>query len=71
MNFFQVLGEFLKALPEVLKLINKLLVEWKEAKRTGAIRDINAALDMSAVAKTPEERSRAMLDLVRAVSKPR
>lgn len=71
MNFFQILGEFLKALPEVLKLVSKLLDEWKEAKRSGAIKDINAALDQSALAKTPGERSRAMANLARAISKPR
>jgi len=70
-TFITALGSFFAALPEMMKLINRLMDQWGEAKRQGVLNDINAALDKSEVAKTPQERSRAMLELVRAVSKPR
>ena len=47
------------------------MTEFKEAKRSGALRDINTALDKSELAKTPSERSQAMADLARAIAKPR
>lgn len=71
MGVLEAISAFFKALPDMMKLINRLMDQWGEAKRQGVLNEINAALDKSETAKTPQERTRAMLDLVRAVSKPR
>lgn len=71
MGVLESIVAIVKALPEIFGLVNRLVDQFKEAKRMGVINDINAALDKSEAATTPQERSRAMLDLVRAVSRPR
>jgi len=71
MGILEAIAGILKSLPEILNLVNRLVNQFQEAKRQGVINDINTALDKSEAAKTPQERSRAMLDLVRAVSRPR
>jgi hypothetical protein len=71
MGVLEAVSAFFKALPDIMKLINRVMDQWTEAKRQGVLNDINAALDKSETAKTPQERTRAMLDLVRAVSRPR
>lgn len=71
MTFLDALAGFFRSLPEILNLTNRLMENIKEAKRSGVLDDINKALDKSEAAKTPQERSAAMLELVRAVSRPR
>ncbi|MEM5807996.1 MAG: hypothetical protein QW818_02585 [Candidatus Aenigmatarchaeota archaeon] len=65
----QVILNFLSVLPELLRIIDKVISAWGEAKRLGILDEINSALDLAEKAKTPEERSRAALQLARALSR--
>lgn len=70
-EFMSALGGFLKSLPEIVDFVKRLMGQWQEMKRQGVLNDIHAALDKAETAKTPLDRSHAMLALVRAVSKPK
>ena len=70
-EFMAALGGFLKSLPEIIDFVKRLMGQWQEMRRQGVLDDIHSALDKAERAKTPLERSHAMLALVRAVSKPK
>lgn len=65
-----ILG-FLKALPDIINMINRIVAQYETMKKEGTLNEIHSAIDQSEVAKTPQERSAAMLRLVRAVARPR
>jgi len=61
----------LEAIVELIRLISRLVPLVDKMKQEGSLKAVHAALEKAEIAHTPEERSRAMLDLVRAVSRPR